>query len=339
MDRALDEVIGERQKENRVRGTGGGGRARRRENWPREGARKNGADRSNIDECAQTKMAGGTVGLYSAAIGYTTSMKTTMRDVDLDALPEIEAFAAVNLQSETMEQSAKLRVENLHYDLTEDDLSDLFESIAPITNLTLTYDRAGRSTGTAYVSYRSLASARSAIREFDGANANGQPIRLSLVPSGPSGGRGGRNPFDSITKPGRSLFDRIEGGSRGRDRSRSPRRSDVTKPPPEGIDRYVPGERSRSPPPRRRREDRGDRRGDRNDSRRGDRSRRGGRREEGGRPLVQGRPRMTQEELDKDMDSYWTSKKEDEAAGAAPSASAPAASAAPPMDDDIDMAE
>ena len=193
-------------------------------------------------------------------------------------------------------------------------------------SLTLTYDRAGRSTGTAYVTYRTVTSARAAIREYDGANANGQPIRLSLVPSGPASGSargdrgrdrdGGsrRNPFDSAIPPGRSLFDRIEtppagGGSRSRrrgggsrDRSRSPpaRRSDTRKPPPDGIDRYVPGEdraprRARSRSPLRRRDHSG--------ARRGGSARRAPRRDrdDEGRPMVQGRPRMTQEELDRDM--------------------------------------
>ncbi|MCJ1404384.1 hypothetical protein MMC11_007609, partial [Xylographa trunciseda] len=102
--------------------------------------------------------------------------------------------------------TARLRVENLHYDLTEDDLDDLFNRIAPVQSISLRFDRAGRSTGTAFVTYSSVAHARTAIREFDGANANGQPIRLSLLPSGPSGGPQGtrdgavRNPFDYATK-------------------------------------------------------------------------------------------------------------------------------------------
>jgi THO complex subunit 4 len=39
--------------------------------------------------------------------------------------------------------------------------------------LSLTYDRAGRSEGIAYVTYETAQDARRAIREFDGANAKG----------------------------------------------------------------------------------------------------------------------------------------------------------------------
>ncbi len=43
-----------------------------------------------------------------------------------------------------------------------------------MSKLDLQYDRAGRSEGTAYVTYESARDAKEAIREFDGANANGK---------------------------------------------------------------------------------------------------------------------------------------------------------------------
>lgn len=194
-------------------------------------------------------------------------------------------------------------MENLHYELTEDDIYELFERIGPVENARLMYDRHDRSEGVAYVTYRTLADARVACREYDGANAHGQPIRLSIVPPGPAPRR---NPFDTAQRPSRSLFDRIE----SRDRSLSPERghrSDVTKPPPAGIDRYVPGEssgRRRSPPPPRRRgggREMGRRPGERRGGGRGGRPRG----DDDGRPVIQGRPRKTQDELDAEMEDYW----------------------------------
>ncbi|MCJ1290381.1 hypothetical protein MMC34_001917 [Xylographa carneopallida] len=258
--------------------------------------------------------------------------------------------------------TARLRVDNIHYDLTEDDLDDLFNRIAPVQSISLRFDRAGRSTGTAFVTYNSVTHARSAIHEFDGANANGQPIRLALLPSGPSGGPRGvrdgavRNPFDSAVKPGRSLFDRIEepqdGRARERERSRSPgapRRTDTRKPPPEGVDRYVPDgdggrlSRSRSPIRPRGRYDSDRRNGDR-DTRGGGGRGRGGR-SDGGRSMVNGKPRMTQEELDRDMDAYWGSKDSNNPTstsdtGAATNGTTTMAVAAPAaVDEDIEMVE
>lgn len=224
--------------------------------------------------------------------------------------------------------------------------------------MSLGFDRAGRSSGTAFVSYASISSANRAIREFDGANANGQPIRLTLLPTAPSvdliRGRAtaGRNPFDTAVKPGRSLFDRVEmpGAGRnggGRDRSRSPgapRRTDTSKPPPDGVDRYIPPtdggrrRRSRTRSPRRRsligrarspihvRSGRG--KGEERERERGSR-------------IVNGRPRKTQEELDQEMEDYWSSKAEGNGSAVNGDANGEkkeeASAPAVVEDDDIDM--
>jgi len=232
------------------------------------------------------------------------------------------------------------------------------------------YDRAGRSNGTAFVVYPYVADARSAIREFDGANAKGQPIRLELLPpTAPAAGRSEPrvrrdNPFDRVENP-KSLFDRVEapkarerrarsaspgedrgyGGRRsgGRDPASRDRRSDISKPAPDGIDRYVPGQDDRRSSSRRGGGGReGGRRPGERRERGGERAGRDGRDGEGHK-LVNGRPRKTQEELDAEMDSYWGNAGAAEGAAATTGAtSAPASSAAQVRaagDDDIDMIE
>lgn len=201
----------------------------------------------------------------------------------------------------------------------------LFSKIGPLLKVELVYDRAGRSEGTAYVTYEEYQDAKEAVREFDGANAKGQPIRLAIVPSAPPR----RNPFDTAQMPGRSLADRITAPS-GRSRSYSP---DMDRERDRGLDRYVPsgGRRSRSPLPRRR----------------GGGGRRPGQRRDGGgrntgdgeRKGREGRPKKTQEELDAEMADYFNPS------GAAPDAApagegqAPAAAAAAAAIDDVDMIE
>lgn len=219
------------------------------------------------------------------------------------------------------------------------------------------YDRAGRSEGLAFVTYTHPSDARTAITEFDGANAKGQPIRVTLIST-----RRDRNPFDNVERPRGSLFDRVERprdarslspGAGGSDTENSAprrrggrragggaaggaggryRRSDVSKPAPEHIDRYVPGQR-RSPGPR------------------AGGGASNGRRQGGGEGRRTGnpRPRKTQEELDAEMDDYWGAGGGTGAAGGetAPveqsaqpaTAAAPAAAAPAGGDDDIDMIE
>lgn len=220
-------------------------------------------------------------------------------------------------------------------------MQDLFGRIGPVSALSLVYDRAGRSEGVAYVTYQRLGDAHESIREFDGANAKGQPIRLSLVPGRRAERNTDRNTlFDRVERPGRDGRSLSPGGEDGADGSRHGRRSDVSKPAPDGIDRYVPGTRQRSP-----------RRGG---GRRGGRDSRDnrGRNERGGRRTGDSRPRKTQEELDREMEDYWggntaateTAEKQPETAAAQPqAAAAPAPAAAPAApavaDDDIDMIE
>ncbi|EKV12610.1 RNA binding protein, putative [Penicillium digitatum PHI26] len=345
MDRSLDEIIAE-DTQNTGRPSGGSGGPRRHNNpgrrHERDGVRKPyTSDRVDLnldwvhdkfDDDRSRPSRGGRRG----------------RDG-----PDIDRSSTLT----------KVRVENLHYDITETDLEvgfncpilntharapltnffaeqDLFGRIGPVSELTVSYDRAGRSEGVAYITYARLKDAHTSIQEYDGANAKGQPIRLSLIP-----GRRERNPLDSAQRPRHSLLDRVE---RPRDdRSMSPEnnadgrrrrgggrahRSDVTKPAPDNIDRYVPGQRSHQRSPNRR-----------GGGRRGGRDNRS-QQTDGSNRRSNARPRKTQEELDQEMEDYWggannaggeaTAPAQD----AAPQQTAPAPSA-PAADDDIDMIE
>lgn len=237
-------------------------------------------------------------------------------------------------------------------------MQELFNRIGPVAKLDLKYDRAGRSEGVAFVTMESREDALDAIKQFDGANANGkclfsslfvggisktnisgQPIKLSIIGGG-AGGRS-RNPFDSAVMPGRPLAERISAPG-GRSRSMSPgRRYDVDEAAERGIDRYVPGSRgnrSRSPMPRRRGNGGGG--GGRRPGARRDGGRDGGRDQEGGRggrSGRDGRTRKTQEELDAEMADYFGGGNSGEAAPQ-PNGGA-AAAAVPAANDDIDMIE
>ncbi|POS86013.1 hypothetical protein EPUL_002101 [Erysiphe pulchra] len=187
--------------------------------------------------------------------------------------------------------SAKLRVENLHYDLTEDDLDDLFNRIGPVKELSLTYDRAGRSEGIAYVTYEQSHYARRAIQEYDGANAKGQPIRLISIPLYPPARR--RNP--PPPRP-RSIFDRVTMPARKSRSFSSFGRNEINIHSQGNVDRYVPGRQTRSRSPQRFRRE-GRRIGEKSSNGRG-----------AERLARDGRPKKTQEELDAEMDDYWNSK-------------------------------
>ncbi|KAL3588720.1 hypothetical protein FPOAC2_10879 [Fusarium poae] len=315
MDRGLDEIIAD-TRSNRPRNNRGQGRRREpRNDFPRDGVRKSVRDDSrNID---------------SEWVHDRFEENSNRR------------APAPRRRRESPEQDSKgtkIRVANIHYDLTDDDLSELFQRIGPVSRLQLRYDRAGRSEGTAFVTYERREDAEEAVKQFDGANANGQPIQLTLLPN--------RNPFDTAVMPGRSLAERIS--SPGDRRSHSPhRRRDDDDAARRGIDRYVPGQGSRrSPMPRGRgqgqvqgRGQGGRRPGARRDGREGGRDQEGGR---GGRSNRASK--KTQEELDAEMADYFggdsapaePANQQDAPPVQAPAAVQPQVQAAT---DDIDMIE
>lgn len=167
------------------------------------------------------------------------------------------------------------------------------------------YDRNDRSIGTAFITYYEEADADQAIRDYDGANAMGQEIRVKLAP------REDRQPrqpvsrprdlIDRIEKPVRSLMDRMSGNDdRG---SRQPRRDDRDRSrSPVGRRRDDDRRRRRSASPLRR-DDRTDR--ERRGGRGGRGGGRGGRRERATNSGTNGRARKTAEELDAEMNDYW----------------------------------
>ncbi|EHK15398.1 uncharacterized protein TRIVIDRAFT_38353 [Trichoderma virens Gv29-8] len=319
MDRGLDEIIADKRSNGPRTRRGGGDRRRDRQDYPRDGVKKSLRNEPrNLDsEWVHDRYEENT---------YRNRGPAPRRRRESPSGGEA--------------RGARLRVENIHYDLTEEDLDELFRRIGPITKLQLRYDRSGRSEGVAFVTYESKDDAAEAVRQFDGANANGQPIRLTVMPSGPS-----RNPFDTAVMPGKPLSERISAPG-GRSRSLSPpRRYDEEDAARRGIDRYVPGgSRSRSPmPPRRggrrpgaRREGGG---GRDQDAGRGGRG--GGANGGNGRAARTNtpRPKKTQEELDAEMEDYFNAN------GGAPEPAAEAAApsgetaAAPAIPDDMDMIE
>ncbi|KAL4800201.1 hypothetical protein BDV19DRAFT_172550 [Aspergillus venezuelensis] len=332
MDRSLDEIIAERpQRQDRRQNRGG-------RNQPR---RTNGVKKPYRDERVD-------LDLDWVHDKYEDDRDT--RPARGSRRPRGDRYSPTE-DDRGASAGTRLRIENLHYDITETDLEELFCRIGSISNVSLVYDRAGRSEGIAYVTYARHSDARTAIAEFDGANAKGQPIRISITSSAP---RRDRNPFDNVEKPRGSLFDRVErprdsrslspedrdDGAEGAGRRRrgrrgaggagggSYRRSDVSKPAPDHIDRYIPGQRS----PRRTGGGGGSGGGRRGGDNRGSRR--------GGNP----RPKKTQEELDQEMEDYWGSGAGDAAAAGeqqevVQEQAAPAAAPAAPADDDINMIE
>jgi THO complex subunit 4 len=71
-------------------------------------------------------------------------------------------------------------IDNLKYDVLEDDLKDLMEVIGPVESIKISYDSSGRSLGKAGVVFRSKYDAEQAVKEYHGVEIDGQKMKVEI---------------------------------------------------------------------------------------------------------------------------------------------------------------
>jgi len=71
-------------------------------------------------------------------------------------------------------------IDNLKYDVLEDDLRDLMEPIGPVESIKISYDSSGRSLGKAGVVFRSKYDAEQAVKEYHGVDIDGQKMKVEI---------------------------------------------------------------------------------------------------------------------------------------------------------------
>ena len=89
---------------------------------------------------------------------------------------------------------SKLYVGNLSYDVTENELSDLFSSKGEVVSAKIIIDRhSNRSKGFGFVEMSSKEESDSVIQEFNGYDLKGRPMRVNESIEKPDRRGGGRN--------------------------------------------------------------------------------------------------------------------------------------------------
>ncbi|CCI49719.1 unnamed protein product [Albugo candida] len=81
---------------------------------------------------------------------------------------------------ETSNTGTKIFVKNLKFDILEDDVRELFNTVGQVTKAEIVYDRSGRSKGVARVWFGRRSDAEKAIKQYDGRTLDGQPMQIAL---------------------------------------------------------------------------------------------------------------------------------------------------------------
>ncbi|KAH9964856.1 hypothetical protein BC827DRAFT_1259441 [Russula dissimulans] len=105
--------------------------------------------------------------------------------------------------------SNKLMVTNLHYEITPKDLTAIFGQIGTLVREPhIRYDRSGRSSGVAIITFETPAEATRAKKQLDGVLAKGQPISIEFDQGAPRrAGATASSLLNRIQKP--PLLDRL----------------------------------------------------------------------------------------------------------------------------------
>jgi len=76
---------------------------------------------------------------------------------------------------------AKISVKNLHWDVTEDRLKEIFGAYGPVHSAEIVWDKQDRSTGEALLTFERPKDAQEAITAVSGTEIEGQTVTLSLL--------------------------------------------------------------------------------------------------------------------------------------------------------------
>mmetsp|Transcript_80808 Transcript_80808/g.94225 ORF Transcript_80808/g.94225 Transcript_80808/m.94225 type:complete len:185 (+) Transcript_80808:23-577(+) len=103
------------------------------------------------------------------------------RNERLDKKPWTDRPPKREFDKEKKVGKTKIRVENVHYNVTNKELSDLFGEIGPLKYCKIEWDDLGRSKETALVIFEDPKHAAEAIRQYDDAQLDGKTLKIRYV--------------------------------------------------------------------------------------------------------------------------------------------------------------
>nr|XP_051200604.1 THO complex subunit 4B-like [Lolium perenne] len=75
----------------------------------------------------------------------------------------------------------KLYISNLDYNISNEDIKDLFSEMGEIKCYSINYDKSGRSKGTAEEVFSTKAEALAALKKYNNVQLDGKPMKIEVI--------------------------------------------------------------------------------------------------------------------------------------------------------------
>ncbi|KAJ3343911.1 hypothetical protein HDU93_005194 [Gonapodya sp. JEL0774] len=151
IDKSLDDIISSKRGRGRGRGRGAAGP-------PPRGVQQGG---------------GGAI--------RRTKQQRAARQQALNPIAKPPA-AVKAVQKQVAAQGSKIAIRNLNSSVTESDLRELCTQFSPVKSVAMLYDKNGRSSGSAEITFHSAEAAKAVAQQFHGVPLDGKPMKVIILP-------------------------------------------------------------------------------------------------------------------------------------------------------------
>lgn len=185
MDKTLDEIIAERSKSSK-----GGGKGRGKGRGKVTTARGAGKGGRGASKARATPVVRAKISKSVQAAPTARRQRAVQMVLDDDDAWEHDLYEnvrqPVRIRTGALETGTKLIVSNLDFNVSNEDIKELFEELGDVKRAAVNFDRSGRSMGTAEVVYARRLDALSAMKRYNGVRLDGKAMEIELATSGGS---------------------------------------------------------------------------------------------------------------------------------------------------------
>ncbi|KAM0891410.1 hypothetical protein ACQ4PT_026427 [Festuca glaucescens] len=85
------------------------------------------------------------------------------------------------VEAPSVAESGKLYISNLDYNVSNEDIKELFSEVGDVERYSINYDKSGRSKGTAEVVFTRRSDALAALKRYNNVQLDGKPMKIEFI--------------------------------------------------------------------------------------------------------------------------------------------------------------